>query len=67
MDNNGQVYFFTVGKGTLTGIRRFPGPLKGGPGGTFDSGPGIFEGPEILRMLRVNNFVKSLKVQLLTG
>ena len=28
------------------------------PGYTFGTGPGIFEGPEILRMPRVKNFVK---------
>ena len=33
------------------------------PGGTFGTEPGIFEGPEILRMPRIN----SLKQQLLTG
>ena len=37
------------------------GPLRGGPGGTFGTGPGIFWEPEILRLLRVKNFVKSLK------
>ena len=43
------------------------GRWKKGPGGTFGTGPGILEGPQILKVPRVKKLVKGLKEQLLTG
>ena len=40
---------------------------RGGPEGTFGTGPGIFEGPKILKMPCVKNFVRSMKGQFLTA
>ena len=55
----GHLLLVSRGQLALVGTfnHRYPGPLRGAPGGTV---PGIFEGSEILRMSRVKKFVKSL-------